>query len=112
MQGAELHDGLVVQGGVVSVEQLRCQLLEVLLSRGAVDGQVDVEEARQDAIDIAIHHGNRLVGREAGNGGSGVGADARQTQEVGIGGGEGVVANGTCRFVQVTGAAVVTQSLP
>ena len=49
---------------------------------------------------------------ETGNGGSGVGADARQTQEVGIGGGEGVVANGTCRFVQVTGAAVVTQSLP
>ena len=126
-QGAQLHHRLVVAPrrflplafahGLF--QQFIGEPLEELLSLRCVDGRVDVVEARQHAIDVAVHHGHPFLRGEAGDGGCRVASHAFQPDEVGEGVGEVLPAvllapgHHLLRCgVQVAGTAVVAQSLP
>ena len=113
LDGPEVHHGLV-ESCWLSVRQQRLrQLCEEMLAFGGVDGCVDAEVARQDAVDVSVDNGNGLSESDAGDGGGGVVAHAFQLSDVVEGVGEvSQIDNLPCGGVQVARAAVVAQSLP
>ncbi len=115
VEGSELHDGLIVVGRMAAVQQFVGQGREGASAGRRVDGEIQIEQPRIDAVDIAVDHGPRLVARERTDGGGGVVAYAGQGADVGISGGKASAEpldDLPCRRVQVSGPGVVSQPLP
>ena len=115
--GAQVHQPLGVGGHIGG--GWRQQLfgvppqlaLEGFVGRVAVEG----EQAAQHAFDVAVEYGFAAAEGEGGNGGGGAAADAGEFFQFAAFGGETaakVAADLRRGFVQVAGAAVVTQSGP
>ena len=113
--GAEVHDGLVVRGGLGGVHQFPGSAGEQLFAFRAVGGQVYTEVARQHPEYVAVQHGVRQVVGEGGNGGGGISAHAFELQQTFVG-----IRKLTAQFrshhfcgaVQVSGPGVVAEALP
>lgn len=112
---AEFHEGGVKEARVGLVEEVVGALPEDFLAGGGIDGGGVVEEAGEDAGDVAIDEGGGLVEGEAAESAGGVGADAGE-------GGEGlgilretsveVFDDGAGRFLEVADAVVISESFP
>ena len=67
LDGSEVHDGLIVEGGSRAVaadgglQLVLGQSSKELLAFGGVDGRVDAEIAGQYAIDVAVDDGSWQV---------------------------------------------------
>ena len=74
-----------------------------------------VVEPRHDPLDIAVENRRRDVEGDRGDGGGGVGPDARQLQQRGVIGREGAAMfrrHDAGAFQQVAGAGVVAEARP
>ena len=69
---SEIHDGLIVGGGLRRVEQFRGQSGKGAPSLGRINRQFDIEQSAQYAIDVAIDNGRGSIEGHRCNGGSGV----------------------------------------
>ena len=115
LQGAELHDGLVMLTRMFGRHQLAGQSVVCMPSHGCIAGRIDGEEPPEDALHIAIDDGVRGIVRKGDDGGGGVVADAGQGADGSVIRGEAareLVADGAGGGVQVTGAGVVAKALP
>ena len=75
LNGAEVHDGLIVEAADVLVaivfgfwHQVLRQGCKRLFTFRRVDGRVDAEMTAEDAIDIAVDHCCRMSEGDAGDG--------------------------------------------
>ncbi len=110
--GAEFHDRLVEVAGPTRCDKACCELFHFAANGGFADRIVRLPPAdtTEDALHVAIDYGYVLAMSNAGDGGSGVGADAGEFAEF-VGGGRhhsGVLGDDGLRgFMQHAGAAVV-----
>ena len=81
IQRAKLHDSGVEESRVFAVEYLFGQAMEMLLAGGSIEGQIAIEEACKDAIDISIQRGIRQIVGERGDSTCGVVANAGERAE-------------------------------
>lgn len=51
---AEFHDSRIEQAGVLSVQDLLCEMVKVFLAFGSVEDDIAVEKSCQDAVYIAV----------------------------------------------------------
>jgi len=113
--GTEFHHGLVVVAGGSGRDEGVGERIEQLPDGGVFDRGVDVEQAGEDADDVAVDHGDRFAEGDAGDRGGGVGADAGERAETGgrLGEASAAVRHDAPRAgVEVPGAGVVAQPFP
>lgn len=114
-KGSEVHDRLIVTPRIALVELRAGQFGEETPAGGGVDRLGDVEQTRQDAVNVSVHGGIRQrVGRRTDRGGRIVAHAAQRTHP-----GEGrreaaseVVHDLPGGGMEVPGTAVITQPLP
>ena len=115
LQGAELHDGLVVFAGMIGREEAAGQIVVEASAGGGVGGRVDGEESADDAQHIPVDGGVRRAGGEGDDGGGRVVADAAEGADGGVIRGKApgeAIADVARGSVKVAGAGVVTEALP
>jgi len=110
---AEFHHGLVVPGGIFSIDKFLCRFLQPLFRFGTGDVAGIGGDAGEDPNDVAVENRFGLVEADARNRGGGVGADSGQFDNFVVGGGERSARDDLPGgFAQIAGARVVTQSGP
>ena len=108
LDGAEIHDGLVIVSGVGGRQQTLCQGRELMLALGGVDGGDDAVMTAEHAVDITVDDGGRQSEGHGADGGGGIVANALEAAQSFDGGGEASGShNLTGSSVEVAGAAVV-----
>ena len=103
------------QFGQILLEQRVGSLCKETFSGGGVNRGVEVEQAAQDAIDISVQHSIWSIGREGCDGRGGIVSHPPQGAYRGVIGREVSAVFGdhlSSRSVQVSGTAIVSQSLP
>ena len=81
MQSTELHDSRVEQARMVAIQQLFCQMVEILLAGRGIERQIAVEQAREHTIDIAVKCGIRCIESKRCDGTGRIITNARQSTE-------------------------------
>ena len=115
LQGAELHDGLVVCAGLIGREETAGQIVVEAAAGGCVGGRIDGEESADDAQHIPVDDGVRRPGGEGHDGGGRVVANAAEGADGGVIRGEAsgeAIADVAGGGVEVTGAGIVAEALP
>ena len=115
LQGAELHDSLVVFAGMIGREETAGQIVVEAAAGGGVGGRVDGEESADDAQHIPVDDSVRRPGGEGDDGGGRVVADAAEGADVSIIRGEApgeAIADVAGGGVEVAGAGIVAEALP
>ena len=115
LQGAELHDGLVVCAGLIGRKEAAGQIVVEASAGGGVGGRIDGEESADDAQHIPVDGGVRRAGGEGHDGGGRVVADAAEGADVSIIRGEApgeAIADVAGGGVEVAGAGIVAEALP
>ena len=88
LERSKLHQGLVMESWMLAVEELIGKFGKKLLSFININRCVDVEESRQNAVDVAVDDGVRHVESNGSNGCCSIVANAFQKLELFIVGGE------------------------
>ena len=102
MQRAEFHHGLVVEAGLLAVEELVGEAGKEFLPLININRCIDVVEAGQHAMHIPVNHGMGQVEGNGSNGRSRIVADAFQFSELlEIGGERSVVLEIECSKTKV-----------
>ena len=115
LQGAELHDGLIVCAGLIGREEFAGQIVVEAAAGGGVGGRIDGEESADDAQHIPVDDGVRRPGGEGHDGGGRVVADAAEGADGGVIRGEAsgeAIADVAGGGVEVAGAGIVAEALP
>ena len=113
LQSSEVHDGLVVKGRVLPVEQLVGKGTKEFLALHGIDRLCYAEVASQNPLHIAVEHSMRFAESQTHDGCCGVVANAWQSPHKAVILGEAAsLGNLLSCLVEVPSPAVVTQSLP
>lgn len=115
LQRAEVHDRLIVACGPPAVELFVGQRGEGPAPLARVDGKVEIEQAREHTVDVAVDDGVRCVAGDRADGRRRVVAHAFERPHIGVVGRKPASVKGddlTCRGVKIPRPAVIAQSLP
>ena len=114
LQGAKVHDGLIVCRRTLLVEQLSGQVGKQPLPLRRVGRLADARPAGQHPIDVAVDHRTRQPVCKRANGRRRVVANARQGTHafVGLGKRSAPAHDGACRRMKMARAGVIAQPLP
>ena len=109
----KVHDGLVIGRCLLRRQKTLCEGRKDLLALCGVDGRVDTEMTREHPIDIPVDHSRRQSEGDTPDGGSRIVAHALQLFNLLDGIREMTKSHNLLGgIVQITGPAVVAQSLP
>ncbi len=112
---AEFHERLIEVARPAFGDERLCELPDTALGWLLLDRGVDVEDAGQDTLHVAVHAGHLLIEGRAGDGPGGVGPHAGQSEDVGVAAGENPAVplhDGTGGSLNVARPAVIAEPFP